>query len=219
MYIRCLPRSSIRSSSNCLSTAVIASNLDSRLHLYPEITTVSLVSKTSWFIPPPSLTPRFTAGRYSWTHNPPSGPGDSRHVRGSASAISSRIKTGSCAGEAGHVGNPKKLPKNGRGESRSCKREETRVGSWRSYRELERERRERHNLIVSRLEFAQIRVSKPGSSRLEHVCTRRASFICRVDLPTLLLNYRASSYIRFAARNLVGTLLSLSLSLSSATPR
>lgn len=80
--------------------------------------------------------------------------------------------------------------------------------------ELERERRERHNLIVSRLEFAQIRVSKPGSSRLEHVCTRRASFICRVDLPTLLLNYRASSYIRFAARNLVGTLLSLSHSLS-----
>lgn len=38
---------------------------------------------------------RFPANprRYSRTHNPPSSPGDSRHVRGSASAISSRIKT------------------------------------------------------------------------------------------------------------------------------
>jgi len=33
--------SSIWSSSNYLSTAVIANNLDSRLHLYPEIMTVS----------------------------------------------------------------------------------------------------------------------------------------------------------------------------------
>lgn len=33
------------------------------------------------------------ARRYSRTHNPASSPGDSRHVRGSASAISSRIKT------------------------------------------------------------------------------------------------------------------------------
>lgn len=44
----------------------------------------------------------------------------------------------------------------------------------------------------------------------------RASFICRVDLPTLLLNYRASSYIRFAARNLVETFPPPSLPLFSS---
>lgn len=33
-----------------------------------------------------------------------------------------------------------------------------------------------------------------------------ASFLCREDLPTFLLNYRAGSYIRFAARGPVATL-------------
>lgn len=93
MNARRLPWSSIRSSSNCLSTAVIASNLDSRLLSRNHDGVARLEDKLVY--PQPSL-PRPTVDGYSWTHNPPSGPGDSRHVRGSASAISSRIKTGSC---------------------------------------------------------------------------------------------------------------------------
>lgn len=59
--------------------------------------------------PSPSRFPATTSQIFP--HNPPSSPGDSRHVRGSASAISSRIKTRSYdeedEGRGRHWQNPK----------------------------------------------------------------------------------------------------------------
>lgn len=161
MNIRCLPRSSIRSSSDCLSTAVIASNLDSRLHLYPEITAVSLVSKTSWFIPPPSLTPLYRQadipGRIILLRAPA--------IRDTFADQRQRYHRGLRRGAA-HGGGGARRESEETTEKRTGRERRLQAGGNESWQLAElpspRERRERHNLIVSRLEFAQIRVSKPG---------------------------------------------------------
>jgi len=76
-----------------LNAVVIARNLDSWLRLYPEI--MGEVSRGQASLSVPSPAARIHRDGYSRTHNPPSSHCDSRHVRGSASAISSRIKTAS----------------------------------------------------------------------------------------------------------------------------
>lgn len=61
----------------------------------------------------PSLFSPFAfPARYSWTHNPPSSSSDSRHVRGSALVIASRIKAASydgrrTGGRVGTAGTPR----------------------------------------------------------------------------------------------------------------